>query len=78
MLDTLIWIIIKIYSICNSPVIRRRLYGDPVYKQNLADIREREKRNKKGNSKISSYYVDKDRNIPISDVEDIKGKFMNR
>ena len=58
------------------------MYGDPVYKQNLADIREREKRNKKGaeckSSKIASYYVDKDRNIPISDVEDIKGKFINR
>ena len=29
-------------------------------------------------SKIASYYVDSDRNIPISDVNDIKGKFLNR
>ena len=76
--------------------IRRKLYGDPVYKQNLADIKDRDKRIQKGTrmrvigrckikvfeendkSSIPSYYVDKDRNIPISDFNDIKGNLTSR
>ena len=78
--------------------IRKKLYGDPVYKQNLADIKDRDRRIQKGciwiikylillttkypggndESSIPSYYVDKDRNIPISDFKDIKGNLTSR
>ena len=77
--------------------IRKKLYGDPVYKQNVADIRDRNRRLKQGQEcppmKISvlssvgrqdpgqdivEYYVDKDRNIPVTDTKDIKGNLMRR
>ena len=77
------------------------MYGDPVYKQNLADIKDRDRRIQRGTlfsddddeglnslftkyfeendrSSIPSYYVDKDRNIPISDFNDIKGNLTSR
>ena len=77
--------------------IRKKLYGDPVYKQNVADIRDRNRRLKQGQGcslmKISvlssagrqdpgrdipEYYVDKDRNIPVTDTKDIKGNLLRR